>query len=68
MIEFVDYIESKAITRIRRRMEYIEKTITKILYTALKSNSPNLERLGIIKDREQRRTNVWIPQKGPYLT
>ena len=68
MIELVDYIESKAFTRIRRRMKHIKKTTTKILHKALNSNSPTLERLDIIKDREQRRTNDRSPQKGPYLT
>ena len=64
--EFADYIESKAIAWIRRRMEHIWKAINKILYQALKSNSPTLDRLNIIK--EHRRTNIWCQQEGPDLT
>ena len=68
IIEFTDYIESKANAWIRRRMKHIWKVVNKILYKTLKSNSPTLDRLDIIKDREQRRTNVWCPQECPYLT
>ena len=68
IIEFADYIESKPIAWIRRRMKHIWKVVNKILHKALKSNSPTLDRLDIIKDREQRRTNVWCPQECPDLT
>ena len=68
IIEFTDYIEPKAIAWIRRRMKHIWKVVNKILYKALKSNSPTLDRLDIIKVREQRRTNVWCPQECPDLT
>ena len=68
IIEFTDYIEPKAIAWIRRRMKHIWKVVNKILYKALKSNSPTLDRLDIIKGREQRRTNVWCPQECPDLT
>ena len=53
IIEFADYIESKAIAWIRRRMKHIWKVVNKILYKALESKSPTLGRLDIIKDREQ---------------
>ena len=50
-------------------MKHIWKAISKILYKALKSNSPTHDRMNIIKDRrERRRTNVWCPQEGPDLT
>ena len=65
IIEFADHIESKALAWIRPRMKHIWKAISKILYKALKSNSPIHDRMIIIKDREQRRTNVWCPQEGP---
>ena len=68
IIEFTDYIESKAIAWIRRRMKHNWKVVIKILYKTLNSNSPTLDRLDIIKDREQRRTNVWCPQECPDLT